>query len=346
MPPTIPRSNNFDILRLTFASMVVLYHCYDLSGEPALRWVPLVCSAKLAVEGFFVMSGCLIVASYENSSSFIHYIEKRARRILPAYWAALAFTLVIGVIFTSLPRATFLRSVDTWKYVLSSITFLNFIHPTLPGLFTNNPVMDSVNGSLWTIKIEVMFYFFAPLLVYLCRRWGTWQTLAGVFLFSLIYKSTCERLHHDSLALQLPAQLGFFSLGALVYYYYAWFAKHGRVFWVVALASYAAFLFTDWMFFRVIGISLFVMCVGLLFPIRKGQIKAGDFSYGVYVLHFPVVQTFLAVGIFHKYLLFSVGSIAVIVACLAFASWHLVEKPYLLRSRAKKQLAHSVMTRA
>jgi peptidoglycan/LPS O-acetylase OafA/YrhL len=66
----------------------------------------------------------------------------------------------------------------------------------------------------------------------------------------------------------------------------------------------------------------------------------------VYVLHFPVVQTFLAVGIFHKYLLFSVGSIAVIVACLAFASWHLVEKPYLLRSRAKRQLAHSVMTRA
>jgi peptidoglycan/LPS O-acetylase OafA/YrhL len=292
------------------------------------------------------MSGCLIVASYENRSSLIHYIEKRARRILPAYWAALAFTLVIGVIFTSLPRAGFLRSVDTWKYVLSNITFLNFIHPTLPGLFTNNPVMDSVNGSLWTIKIEVMFYFFAPLLVYLCGRWGAWQTLAGVFLFSLIYKSICERLHHDSLALQLPAQLGFFSIGALVYYYYSWFAMHARVFWGVALASYVTFLFSDWTFFRVIGISLLVMCVGLLFPIRKGQIKAGDFSYGVYVFHFPVIQTFLAVGIFHNHPLFSVGSIAVIVACLAFASWHLIEKPYLLRSRAKKQVEHSVMTRA
>lgn len=292
------------------------------------------------------MSGCLIVASYENSSSFMQYIEKRARRILPAYWAALAFTLLIGVCFTSLPKAAFLESPASWKYVLSNITFLNFIHPTLPGLFTNNPVMDSVNGSLWTIKIEIMFYFFAPLLVYICRRCGRWQTLAGVFLLSLIYKSICEQFHHDSLALQLPAQLGFFSIGAFVYYYYPWFVKHGKPFWIVALFSYAAYLFTDWMFFRVIGISLFVMCVGLLFPIRKGQIRSGDFSYGVYVFHFPVIQIFLAVGIFHRYPLLSAGLISVIVACVSFASWHLVEKPYLLGSRAKGPMVQSVMTRA
>lgn len=335
MPAVIPRSNNFDILRLTFASMVVLYHCYDLSGESILKWIPLVCSAKLAVEGFFVMSGCLIVASYENSSSFTSYIEKRARRILPAYWAALVFTLLIGVLFTDLQRPTFLRSISTWKFAIANITFLNFIHPTLPGLFTRNPVMDSVNGSLWTIKIEVMFYFFAPFLVYICRRWGRWQALLGVFLVSLVYKSACEHLHYDSLALQLPAQLSLFCIGAFVFYYYSWFVKHGSVFWIISFCSYAAFLFTDWNFFRVIGISLFVMCFGLLFPIRKGEIKSGDFSYGTYVYHFPVIQLFLAVGIFHKHPLLSVASIMMIVALLSFLSWHMVEKPFLLRSRIK-----------
>ena len=126
MPAAIPRSNNFDILRLTFASMVVLYHCYDLSGEPVLRWVPSVCSAKLAVEGFFVMSGCLIVASYENSSSFMHYIEKRARRILPAYWAALAFTLLIGISFTSLPKAAFFRVVGYMEICFVQCNFPQF----------------------------------------------------------------------------------------------------------------------------------------------------------------------------------------------------------------------------
>jgi peptidoglycan/LPS O-acetylase OafA/YrhL len=326
--------------------MVVLYHCYDLSGEPALRWVPLVCSAKLAVEGFFAMSGCLIVASYENSPSFLDYILKRARRILPAYGAALVFTLFIGVAFTSLHKAAFLESADTWKYALSNVTFLNFIHPTLPGLFTNNPVMGSVNGSLWTIKIEVMFYLFVPLLVFLCHRYGRWQTLVTVAILSLIYKSTCEHLHHDSLALQLPAQLGFFAMGALVYYYYPWFLKHGISVWAVALSSYAAYLFTDWMLFRVISISLLVMSVGLLLPFAKGRIKSGDFSYGVYVLHFPVIQVLVALGIFHAYPLASVVLTTLAVAILSFASWHLVEKRFLSQSRTKKQLGRPVMIKA
>jgi peptidoglycan/LPS O-acetylase OafA/YrhL len=346
MPAGISRSNNFDLLRLTFASMVVLYHCYDLSGEPALRWVPLVCSAKLAVEGFFAMSGCLIVASYENSASFLDYIEKRARRILPAYWAALVFTLIIGITFTELPKIVFLRSESTWKYALSNLVFLNFIHPDLPGLFTRNPVMSSVNGSLWTIKIEVMFYLFVPLLVFLCHKYGRWQTLVTVFIFSLIYKTICEQLHHDSLALQLPAQLGFFAIGALVYYYYPSFIKHEISVWIVALSSYAAYLFTDWMFFRVISISLLVMSVGLLLSVSKGRIKSGDFSYGTYVLHFPVIQVLVAFGIFHAYPLASVVFTALAVAILSFASWHLVEKRFLSISGTKKQLGRPAMIKA
>jgi peptidoglycan/LPS O-acetylase OafA/YrhL len=345
MQAAIPRSNNFDILRLTFASMVVLYHCYDLSGEQVLKWIPLVCSAKLAVEGFFAMSGCLIVGSYESSTSFLNYIEKRGRRILPAYWLALVFTLLIGCIFTSLPTLTFIKSLDTLKYALANITFLNFLHPDLPGLFDHNPVMNSVNGSLWTIKIEVMFYLFVPLLVYLCRRYGRWQTLAGVFLSSLIYKSTCEHFHHASLALQLPAQLGYFTIGALFYYYYPRFSRYGWLVWVSALSGYAAYLLTDWTFFRVTSISLLVLSVGLLFPLRKGRIKSGDLSYGIYVLHFPVIQVFLALGIFHAYPLVSVGIIAIIVGTLAFGSWHLVEKRYLLKSGEKRQMVQPTMTR-
>jgi peptidoglycan/LPS O-acetylase OafA/YrhL len=130
---TMPRSNNFDILRLAFASMVVLFHCYDLSLESTLNWVPHICSARLAVEGFFAMSGCLIVGSYENSSSLRKYLEKRAKRILPGYWLALLFTLVIGVTFSTLSPSVFLRSPDTWKYTSANLGFLNFIHPNLPG---------------------------------------------------------------------------------------------------------------------------------------------------------------------------------------------------------------------
>ena len=55
--------NNFDLLRLLFASIVVLYHCYDLSLNRAYGWIPHVMSSALAVQGFFAMSGCLIVGA-------------------------------------------------------------------------------------------------------------------------------------------------------------------------------------------------------------------------------------------------------------------------------------------
>ena len=337
----MPRSNNFDVLRLAFASMVVLFHCYDLSLEPALNWVPHICSAQLAVEGFFAMSGCLIVSSYENSSSLGSYLEKRARRIVPAYWLALLFTLLIGVTFSTLPPSAFLRSSDTWKYTLANLGFLNFIHPNLPGLFTQNQAMDAVNGSLWTLKVEVMFYLFVPVLVWLCRRFGRWQTLTAVCLFSLAFRYACERLHHDRLLLQLPAQLGFFAIGAFVYYYYPKLVNHRRWVWTVAALGYAAYIASGSMVFRVIGVSLLVMCAGLFLPALKRRPGAGDYSYGVYVLHFPVIQVVVSLGLFHAHPLLSLLLVGMIVSVLSYASWNLVEKRYLRASR-RAQLSSAV----
>jgi peptidoglycan/LPS O-acetylase OafA/YrhL len=91
-PNDARRHNNFDLLRLLFASIVLLYHCYDLSFSPEYFWIPRVASADLAVQGFFAMSGFLIVSSYESSSTLRSYLSNRGRRILPAYWAALIFT--------------------------------------------------------------------------------------------------------------------------------------------------------------------------------------------------------------------------------------------------------------
>jgi hypothetical protein len=45
------RANNFDILRLIFASIVVLVHCHDLSLQPALGWIPRLFSSRVAVVG-------------------------------------------------------------------------------------------------------------------------------------------------------------------------------------------------------------------------------------------------------------------------------------------------------
>jgi peptidoglycan/LPS O-acetylase OafA/YrhL len=331
------RHNNFDLLRLLFASIVVLYHCYDLSFSPAYFWIPRVASANLAVEGFFAMSGYLIVNSYDHSPTLSAYLSKRGRRILPAYWAALIFTLVLGGIFSTLPLRAFLTSISTWKYVGANLCFANFLHPALPGLFEGNPVMPSVNGSLWTIKLEVMFYLSVPVIVWLCRRIGKLQILGGLFLVSVVYHDTMERLHHPTLASQLPGQLCFFMVGALAYYYRDWCKRNRMRVWGISITCYLASVLSDWTAFRAIGVSLGVICFGLLLPTLGQAAKHGDFSYGTYVFHFPVIQTFIALGLLESHPEFALGLILLSVAALSFTSWNLIEKPFLQR-RSRQEL--------
>lgn len=329
------RHNNFDLLRLLFASIVVLYHCYDLSFSPAYFWIPRVASADLAVQGFFAMSGFLIVGSYENSSTISAYLSKRARRILPAYWAALIFTLILGMIFSTLPLGAFLASASTWKYIGANLCFANFLHPGLPGLFESNPVMSSVNGSLWTIKLEVMFYLSVPVIVWLCRKIGNLQALGSLFLLSVVYE-TAMRQFHPKLATQLPGQLCFFIVGALAYYYYAWCKRNALWVWIISISCYLLAVFSGWIAFRAIGVSLGVICFGLLLPPFGRFAKYGDFSYGTYVFHFPVIQTFIAVGLVEGHPKLALGLILLSVAALSFTSWNLIEKPFLLRHNKRK----------
>lgn len=321
--------NNFDLLRLTFASIVVFYHCYELSRNPAYAWVTHVSSSVLAVQGFFAISGCLIVRSYDRSSTFRSYLEKRARRLLPAYWAALCFTLVLGAALSTLPVRDFLQSQETWEYVGSNLIFANFLHPGLPGLFVGNPLNSAVNGALWTIKIEVMFYLLVPLIVWLCRRWGWWQTLLAIYIASTAYRIMMDRLNHLTLASQLPGQLCFFVVGAFVHHYFDWFKRNSRLMWAVAGFFYLASLPYDWIAFRAVGVSLGVMCVGFLLPPLGRPAKHGDFSYGIYVIHFPVVQTAIALGIVALHPQLGLALIVTAVALLSFASWHLIEQPNL-----------------
>src|ERR1035441_3699041 len=104
---SIPRNNNLDLVRLVLASVVVIVHCRDLSLQPGLAWLTKWLDSGIAVKGFFAISGCLIIASYERSPSLRDYFEKRMRRILPAYWASLMLSLIVGSIFTALPLPNF-----------------------------------------------------------------------------------------------------------------------------------------------------------------------------------------------------------------------------------------------
>src|SRR5258706_30242 len=126
------RSNNFDLLRLVFASAVFFWHLHVLSRAPSLETFSTMFSADIAVKGFFVISGYLVMMSYENSSSIREYAEKRFRRIYPAYAAVVLACAMAGAFFSALPLADYVGG-DLARYLAANLLFLNFLAPSLPG---------------------------------------------------------------------------------------------------------------------------------------------------------------------------------------------------------------------
>ncbi len=336
-PPNSPRlaRNNFDLLRLLFALTVCLVHAQTLSGYASLNWVHGLLSSEMAVQAFFVVSGFLIFMSYERSSSLASYTGKRIRRIYPAYFTIVLLCALSLFAISSVSPADYFSS--TWvKYLLANLLFLNFVQQSLPGVFDGH-VLDAVNGALWTLKIEVMFYIAVPILVYLFRRLGHLPVIAACYLLSLAYAAalawqaqrTGSGLYLE-LGRQLPGQLSYFMAGAALYYFLPHFERRVAVY--VGLAA-AVFLLRGLLPLTVLepfALGVLVVFFGLyLYAGNAG--RYGDFSYGVYIIHFPIIQVFLHFGILKTqpgaFLALVVGT----TLLAAMLMWHLVEKRFLLR---------------
>jgi peptidoglycan/LPS O-acetylase OafA/YrhL len=328
--------NNFDLLRLLFAGTVCLFHAAFLSGEKELKWIPAVLSSEVAVKAFFVVSGFLILMSYERSSSILSYTSKRVRRIYPAYFVVVMLCALSLWTASSLDLTRYF-SLDWLKYVVANLAFLNFVEPTLPGVFEGNK-LSAVNGALWTLKIEVMFYAAVPIIVFLLRRLGQLPVLVTLYLTSVAYASfltlLAERLGSGlylELARQLPGQLSYFMAGAFFYYYLPLFER--RLPYFVAFASLALVvgLFYPIPLFEPFALATAVAFFGLYFYVGNFG-KYGDFSYGVYILHFPIIQLLLYANWFEDAPGYYMVAVVLTTFIGAAAMWHFVEKWFLFRS--------------
>jgi peptidoglycan/LPS O-acetylase OafA/YrhL len=325
--------NNFDLLRLLFASAVCLDHSYKLSGYSELHFWFL--SSSMAVNAFFVLSGFLIFMSYERSRSLSSYASKRIRRIYPAYFTVVMLC-AIGLALASSKSITDYFSLAWLKYVFANLTFMNFIQPTLPGVFESYE-MPSVNGALWTIKIEAMFYLSVPFFVFLFRRFGTLLTLIATYCLSFAYKSilimaatkTDSNIYME-LSRQLPGQLSYFMAGAFFYYFLHLFERKVIYFMTAAITILSVDLIFPLPLLEPFAVATLVIFFGLyLYTGNFG--KYGDFSYGIYILHFPIIQVLVYAGWFKDQPWYFFMSVIFFTTIGAFFMWHLVEKHFLYR---------------
>jgi peptidoglycan/LPS O-acetylase OafA/YrhL len=337
--------NNLDCLRLILAFIVVLFHVSALTNLAAFSVLGKYCSPHFAVRSFFVISGLLIYRSYTRSSSVRSYFEKRARRIYPAYFTVIVLAAIGLCTLSTFPAAPYF-GLGFWKYLGANLMFLNFLAPSLPGVFTSNS-MTVVNGALWTLKIEVAFYLLVPIIHSLCARFGTKATMVTIFVLSCLWKygfawlaathsahalysQNPSRNLYAELEVQFPAQLAYFVAGILLLLYFDKLKYHFLPITAVALCLYLVDHFLTGEYLDVFWISGIVFVFGFWRYFGNFS-KYGDFSYGAYIVHWPVLQILIAIGLVRL----NPGLFLAIGLCLIFLTsflmWHLVESRFLAR---------------
>lgn len=155
------RNNNMGTLHLLAACFVMYGHHCALTGRSA----PVVLGTfiqALGVKIIFLISGYLITRSLfqrtdnKRKSSYTYFI-KRIVRIWPELLVCLLFSsVIIGNLFTELSTEEYFANPQTGMYVINNLRL--FISYSLPGVFANNPYPYAVNGSLWTIPVEIALY--------------------------------------------------------------------------------------------------------------------------------------------------------------------------------------------
>ena len=331
----VTHENNFDHIRLFLALGVFFFHTAELTQIIQLSFLKDFISASVAVHSFFIVSGFLIFMSYERSSTLKSYFTKRLKRIAPGYITVIVLAFLLLSVLSILPLSTYFTSSESWQYLFTNLSTLGFLHLTLPGVFTEN-YNTSVNGALWTIKVEIMFYLTVPLIAYFYRWLGHTKTLIIIFVLSVFYyygMAYLAETYHNAfftvLQRQLPGQMMFFSAGALLYYHHETFLKYKHLIFMFAIIGYITQKYYP--FYPLYALSLSIIVIYLATAIiYLGHIaKYGDLSYGIYIWHFPLIQTFVALHLFEENPYFSLTLLTGIVLSISWLSWHFIEKPFL-----------------
>ena len=331
----LKESNNFDAVRIMLALIVFFSHLPGLTGSSDIRYFESLFDADFAVKGFFAISGYLVSASFVNSSNTYDFFERRIRRIYPAYLGAVALCFCIGMATSQFGVAGFLTSAATGRYLLFNALFLNFVQPTLPGVFLANP-LQAMDGSLWTIKIEVMLYLCVPILVYLAQRFSALMIACICVLVSAIWVYCFAHLSTLSIgpeiARQFPGQLAYFGCGAMLTMdsrglkYLRWMAPCALIS-LVAVDDTLAKVFLDPLAYTVL---VLFACTLNAKHLNFG--KYGDVSYGIYLYHFPIIQLLVALNLFKANVYLGIVVSLGLTLLVSLLSWHLLEKPWLKRT--------------
>jgi peptidoglycan/LPS O-acetylase OafA/YrhL len=332
--------NNFDFLRVVFAFTVAFAHLIELSDLEILKPFKVFFNTRLAIDGFFIVSGFLIAKSYENSTTIKDYIIRRAKRIIPAYAVVILVSAFFLSAISTYSLSEYFSNIQFWKYLTANLSFQNYLEPCLPGVFETNKFC-AVNGALWTIKLEEAFYLLVPVFYWLVRvkKFNFYVLIIIVYLLSVTYYMYFLSIDNYRIAKQLPGALAFFGTGIVFYKNFSLLQKWKDYIIIPCLIIFfLEHYILKTQLLKPVAFGFMVFYVAYSFRFLNNFGKYGDFTYGIYIYHFPLIQLFVYLGLFNKYPPILICMLFLMLTLLlAILSWYLIEIPYLSKNRRLRQ---------
>lgn len=343
-----PRANSIGFLRWLMAFLVIFSHAgplgffygghdlgTQLSSEQSLGGV--------AVAGFFFFSGFLITGSRRGRSTVMRYFWRRCLRIFPAFWAALLLTaFVLAPLAWWHTRGSiggyFRADVESPLTYFPQNMFLVLGQRNIAEMGQNLPLAQTMgtydwNGSAWTLAYEFKAYILVGLLGLvgaLVHKWlGTLVAVALIALNAMTWSGIGD-LAAINPALGNPFNvmlLAPFAFGMLFSLWPDKIPVDDRLAIVGLALAFYAYNVGGWNIWGQYGLLYALMWFAIRVQRLNNWERFGDLSYGIYIFAWPLM-TFGAFFGLHRQGWFVYHLVIVVgVHLLAYASWHLIEKP-------------------
>jgi peptidoglycan/LPS O-acetylase OafA/YrhL len=326
---------DIQILRGLAVILVVLFHLGIAGFESGL----------LGVDIFFVISGFLMASIYQEDAT-LQFYQRRAGRLLPAYF----FTILVTIVASSLVTVP----VDDYQVVEQSL-FASIFASNI-GFWLQNSYFDKAAFKpllhLWSLSVEIQFYLVVPALFAIGRK-RPW-ILPLLLAFSLLSCFLVTTVSPKTSFFLTPFRIWEFLIGWLV----AWFpwkderVRSGSNEPMLGIIGLAVLISVPLIPIRTEstdivtghpGVLALAVCLAtgivLAFslpqaivnnPVGRALELVGDYSYSIYLVHFPI----LVLALYEPFsgTLLTSGSVGVrlllviLIGLASFASFNFIEQ--------------------
>jgi len=299
-------------------------------------------SGFLGVDVFFVISGFLMSVLYDDNQK-LGFLKRRALRLLPTYYVTIIFTVIVSI---------FLVTPNEYRQVFDQAIYADFFSSNI-GFWMQNSYFSKEEFNpllhLWSLGVEIQFYLLLPILIYFQKinKYFLWL----LFIISIILCFTVLGMSTKTAFFMLPFRLWEFLIG---YFIAKYMTDNGNVIKSYPLVgTFFLVIILVIPLFEVDGVSLSfinghpglyalfitlatagVLSLGITKVLEESKLGSllalmGQYSYSIYLVHFPVIVLFLYKPFSGTKLqpnnYFDLILVTIMIIVLSYFMYHLVE---------------------